>query len=221
MKCSPRFVAVVCLLVAAIAAEPAFAQTTTTYSLNLNPGTSNGQNVTNIMIFESSAGGSQLSIDYGGAPNAYSIAGSGLSFLTHQSAFTPAMSLIVGLTQAVDKVSLVIFMNETFAASAAGQNFSSVFTTTRHNEMITRMLAAQNGSAAEMDWFRNVFFPTDGMAAAFATGGAATGLQFTIATPIGTVPEQSQSLLLLGVGAAALLVARRLTTPRAQQRAYK
>jgi len=208
-------VAVVCLLVAAIAAEPAFAQTTTTYSLNLNPGTSNGQNVTNIMIFESSAGGSQTSIDYGGAPNAYSIAGSGLSFLTHQSAFTPAMSLIVGLTQAVDKVSLVIFMNETFAASAAGQNFSSVFTTTRHNEMITRMLAAQNGSAAEMDWFRNVFFPTDGMAAAFATGGSATAMQFTVGIPIGQVPETSDTVLLLALAAGAVLIARSITARRA------
>lgn len=215
MKASPRWAAFASALLLALCAVPAGAQTTTSYSLNLNPGTSAGGSVTNMMIFETGAAG-QLSIDFGGAANAYHIAGSGLSVLSHTSAFTPQLSLIIGLTQAVDKVSIVVFMNDAFAASATGMKWSDVFGSTRHNEMITRMLAAQNGSSTDMNWFRDVFFPVDGARAAFAPGGSATAMEFTVGVPIGRVPEHGSSLLLLATSAAALLIvrARKTHAPR-------
>ena len=196
---------VLCLVALFVLPAVARAQINTTYSFNLNPGTSAGNPVTNMMIFEASAGGSQLFIDYGGTPNGFTINGTGFSTLTHTSAFNPAMSLIVGLTQQVSKTSLVIFMNDAFAASATGVLFNNTFSSIGHNALIARLRVAETGSQSDLDWFRDVFFPIDGSRAAFVTGGSHTAMEFTAGFPIGTVPEHSDTALLLSVSCGLML----------------
>ena len=200
--------------VAVIAAYPSHASVITSYSFNLDPGTSNGQDITNIMIFEADAGG-QLFMDYGGTPSGFTTSGSGLLELSHTSAFAPTTSLIIGLTQGVDKTQVVMFVNDSFAASATGFPFSESFSTTRHNELINHLLLAESGDQSELDWFANIFFPTDGTAAAFATGGSFTAMEFSNGDPIGNgVPEQSDTALLLGISLGMVLVGRWWTCRR-------
>jgi hypothetical protein len=181
----------------------------TTYSFNLDPGTSRGTPITNMMIFETNVGGSQLLIDYGGSPNAFTVNGTGFSTLSHTSTFTPAMSLIVGLVQQAEKVSLVIFMNNAFAANASGLPYNRSFSSVNHPGLINHVLQAGNGVQSDLDWFRDVFFPIDGWRAAFATGGSFTAMEFTTGIPIGRVPEQSGTLLLLAVSCASVLALHR------------
>lgn len=185
------------------------ADVATTYTLNLNPGTSAGNPVTNIMILEASADGSQLLIDYGGSASGYTISGRGISTLTHMSAFTPAFSLIVGITQQIDKLSLVFFTNNAFATQAAGTNFNPNFFSITHNALIDRMKAAEAGSASDLAWFRDSFWPLDGTRTAFATGGPNTAIEFTVGQIISPVPEQSGTLALLGVSSTVLLCVMR------------
>lgn len=206
-----RSLLALCFLVIVAIPAVSLAQITTTYSLNLNPGTSAGNPVTNMMIFETSASG-QLFIDYGGSSNAFTISGAGLSTLTHTSAFAPAMSLIVGLTQQVDKVSLVIFMNNAFAAHAAGLPYNQSFFATNHPGLINHVLGAGNGIQADLDWFRDSFWPIDGSKAAFATGGAYSALEFTTGIVVGPapVPEHNNTALLLLLSCVILMPATRL-----------
>jgi hypothetical protein len=111
--------------------------------------------------------------------------------------------LIIGLTQGVDKTQIVMFMNDAFAAGATGLPFSESFSTTRHSELINHLLLAESGNQSELDWFANVFFPSDGTAASFVTGGSFTAMEFTNGDPIGNgVPEQSGTGLLLGMSQA-------------------
>src|SRR4051812_45216495 len=125
MKRLPLYLLSVVALAAAVTSSNA--DVPTSYTLNLNPGTSSGNPVTNIMIFEANADGSQVSIDYGGSASGYTISGQGISTLTHMSAFNPALSLIVGITQQIDRLSLVFFTNNAFATNAAGTNFNPNF----------------------------------------------------------------------------------------------
>lgn len=148
------------------------------YTLNLNPGTSNGQDVTDVMILESDGG--LFNIDY-----PYSLGASGVSVLTHDVPFSPTSSLIVGLTEGAEKTQIVMFTGDEFAQSAAGLPFSESFSTTRHSELINHMTLAQAGDQAELAWFADTFWPTDGVAAAFPTGGSFTALEFTSGTVIG------------------------------------
>jgi hypothetical protein len=199
---------------AMFAATLAHADVTTSYNLNLNPGTSAGNPVTNIMILEANANGSQLLIDYAGSPNGFNVSGAGFSTLTHTSAFAPAMSLIIGLTQQVDKISLVIFMSDAFAAQAAGTNFNPNFFSITHNAFIARVLAAETGSQSDLNWFRDVFFPIDGSRMAFQTGGSSTAMEFTVGVVIGQVPEQANTALLLALSCGMVFVARRFGSTR-------
>lgn len=203
-----------------MAASPSlYASTITSYSFDLE--TTNGQDITNVMIFESAPGMSQPFIDYGGSPNGYTIGGSGVSQLSHTSAFAPTTSLLIGLTQGIDKTQIVMFVNGEFAASATGLPFSESFSTTRHSELINHLLLAQSGDQSELDWFANVFFPTDGATAAFATGGSFTALEFTNGDPIGgggsAVPENSGTGLLLSMSLGMVLVSRWWMSRRSQE----
>ncbi len=213
MKTSKAYcVLALCLLAVLAAPAASNAQTTTSYSLSLNPGTSAGNPVTNIMIFEAAAGGSQLFIDYGGSSNAYTVSGTGLSTLTHTSPFVPEMSLIVGLTQQVAKVSLVILMNNSFAAQALGLPYNQSFFATNHSSLINHVLGAGNGVQSDLDWFQNVFWPIDGSRAAFQTGGSYTAMEFTTGIVVGPaprVPERNNTALLLLLACAVLLPVQR------------
>src|SRR4051794_35533186 len=187
MKTPVSFIASIAFCFIALLTAPSLsrADVMTSYSLNLNPGTQTGNPVTDIMIFEANADGSQLFIDYAG----YTISGSGISTLTHTSAFDPAMSLIVGITQQVGRLSLVFFTNNAFAANAAGRNFNPNFFSITHNALISRMQLAEDGSQTDRDWFRDAFWPMDGTRAAFTTGGSHTAIEFTVGVVVGGVPD--------------------------------
>ena len=146
------------------------------YTANMH--TSNGQPVTNIMILESD--GAQTNLDY-----SFTVPGTGISVLTHDVPFSPTKSLVIGLTEGVDKTQIVMLLNNDFAQNNAGVNFSVAFPHTRHSELITRLTEAEAGNASQLAWFSDTFFPGDGAAAAFDTGGAFRVAEFTILTVIG------------------------------------
>ena len=140
--------------------------------------TSNGQPVTNILILETD--GVQTNLDY-----AFTLPGTGTSVLSHDVPFAPTDSLVIGMTEGVDKAQIVMFLNNEFAVANAGVNFSQAFPNTRHSELISRLNLAVTGDEVELAWFTDVFFPGDGAAAAFDTHGPFTVAEFTGLTIIG------------------------------------
>ena len=145
--------------------------------------TSVGNPVTHIMIWETD--GTNTNLDY-----AFEIPGVGTSVLTHDVPFTPTQSLLVGQTIGIDadgndKTQIVMFLDDGFAAANAGQKFSVAFPNTRHSVLLTNLGAAVGGDATQLAWFENTFFPGDGAAAAFETGGAFSVAEFTTLNVIG------------------------------------
>jgi len=175
------------------------------YSLNLGAGTLNGNNVTSVMILETGPGGTNLDFSY-------TLPSSGLATLSHTVSFVPTSSLIVGLdldtpNPGDGKVHIVMFTNSAFAYGSEGLNFSTVFPNTHHNDFITRLVAAEGGDAGQLAWMTNFFLTGDGAAAAFATGAAPVGVEFTVSKAL--TPEPAAiSLGLLGL--TVLAVARRI-----------
>ena len=133
------------------------------YTASMN--TSAGMPVTDILILETD--GTQTSIDL-----AFTLPGTGLSTLTHEEGFQPTRSLVVGVTEGPEKAQIVMFLDSEFAIANAASKFSVAFPNTRHSELIARLTAAQAGDADEITWFTDTFFPGDGAAAAFDTGGS-------------------------------------------------
>ncbi len=145
--------------------------------------TSVGNSVTHIMIWETD--GVSTNLDY-----AFEIPGVGTSVLTHDVPFTPMRSLLVGQTVGVDadgndKTQIIMFLDDGFAAANAGQKFSVAFPNTRHSVLLSNLGAAVGGDATQLAWFENTFFPGDGAAAAFDTGGSFTVAEFTALNIIG------------------------------------
>ncbi len=155
-------------------AAPGWAETVS-YTAYLD--TSVGNPVTNIMTWETD--GTSTYIDY-----VFELPGIGTSVLSHDVPFTPTQSLVVGQTVGVDgdgndKTQIVMFLNDDFAAANAGQKFSVAFPNTRHSILLSNLQAAVAGDATQLAWFENTFFPGDGAAAAFDTGGSFTVAEFT------------------------------------------
>jgi len=177
------------------------------YTVDVGAGAINGNALTNVAIFETN--GTLTTIDFGYTLNAF-----GQTTLTHDAAFAPTSSLIVGidLPGAIGdgKTHVVFFTNTAFAQSANGLLFSVVFPNTHHNDFIARLLAAEGGDTVNQAWLRDFFATGDGAAAAFSPGSATIGVEFTGAYLL--TPEPS-TFVLLGLG-AALAAARRLKRAR-------
>ena len=161
-------------------ASPGGAETVS-YTATLD--TSVGNPVTNIMIWE--ADGANTYLDY-----AFELPGVGTSVLSHYVPFAPTQSLVLGQTVGVDaggndKTQIVMFMDDYFAAANAGQKFSVAFPNTRHSVLLNNLQAAVAGDAAQLAWFEDTFFPGDGAAAVFDTGGSFTVGEFTALRVIG------------------------------------
>jgi hypothetical protein len=154
-----------------------------TYTATL--ATSKGNPVTHVLILESDGVHPVQASVY---PS--EIAGHGTVFIRHDAPFQPTRSIVIGITEGVsdvdgsDKTQIVMFLDPQFVAANEGVPFSSVFPGARHNETITRLLAAA-GDDAELAWFTDTFFDGPAAGAAFASGGAFTVAEFSNTSSIG------------------------------------
>ena len=175
--------------------------TTITYSLNLF-GTINGSPITNVIILERN--GAQTSLDTSAS---FVLNASGVTTLSHDVAFTPTETLIIGLDvpSGPDGTTHVLFMADpTWGWSVVGMRFRDVFNT-GYVDFRSAVLAASNGDATKQAYLLDFFANGTGAPAAFASNGASLPVEFSIAV---VAPEPS-TFVLVGLG-AALVAARRL-----------
>jgi hypothetical protein len=188
------------LSLALIAGVAATANATSiSYTVDVGGGAMNGNPVTHVAILESN--GTESSLSFGFSLNVI-----GSTTLTHDSAFVPTSSLIVGLDLpgVVDpKTHIVFFTNPAFAYAADGLKFSVVFPHTHHDDFAARLLAAEGGDAANQAWLLNFFLTGDGAAAAFAPGDPTIGVEFTDA---GLLTPEPTTLVLFGLGGVVAAV---------------
>ncbi|MBI3782315.1 MAG: hypothetical protein HY270_02825 [Deltaproteobacteria bacterium] len=149
------------------------------YTANLK--TSKGNPVYDILILETD--GSQVNATI--YPS--QLPGTGSSIISHDAPFTPAKSLIIGLTEGKDtdgsdKTQIIMFVDNAFAVAHVGIPFSSDFPGTRHSTTIANLKAAVAGDATQLAWFTDSFFPGPAAAAAFDPRGPFTVAEFTSLT---------------------------------------
>jgi hypothetical protein len=83
--------------------------------------------------------------------------------------------LIIGITDGLtptgeDKVQIIMFLDNDFAASIQGKKWSEVFPGTRHSVTIEKIVAASKGDQTARKWFSENSFKGVGNPAAFDTG---------------------------------------------------
>ncbi len=141
--------------------------------------------VTDILILEADAEGTVHGTVY---PD--DLPGDGYSVILHDPAYQPVRSLIIGLTNGEDadgndKIQLVMFLADEFAAANQSVNYSTAFPGAKHSLTIDSLLAAVAGDAAQMAWFTDTFFTGPAAAAVFDTHGSFTVAEFTALDTIG------------------------------------
>lgn len=141
--------------------------------------------VTDILILEADAEGAVHGSLY---PD--DLPGEGYAVILHEPAYQPVRSLIIGLTngedeEGNDKIQLVMFLADDFAANNQSVNYSAAFPGAKHSLTIESLLAAVAGDATAMAWFTDTFFNGPAAAAVFDTHGSFTVAEFTALDTIG------------------------------------
>ena len=176
------------------------AATSITYSINMW-GSINGSPITNIVILERN--GAQLSVDTSAS---FVLNVPGTATLTHDVAFTPTETLILGLDvpSGPDGTTHVMFIADpTWAWSHVNMRFRDVFNI-GYVDFRSAVLDASNGNLSQQAFLLNFFANGTGAPAAFDSDGASQPIEFSVSV---ITPEPS-TFVLVGLGAA--LVASRL-----------
>jgi hypothetical protein len=178
------------------------------------PSTPNGKDVTNVMIFEEDSEGQVRVVAF---PN--SLAPGGVSVLNDTLNFAPTSMFIVGLNlpQPSDlkgKNHVVMFVNDAFASSAHGEEFSQAFVPLHEQAFIKTILLAYGGDTSAMNLLKSDFANGPLHKAAFTPGGKFTVVNSSvIGSPPPPVPEidpaTGAAALALVAGAVLLIRGRR------------
>ena len=171
-----------------------------TYTANI-PNTLNGNDVTNVMIFEKDSGGDVRVVAF---PN--TLAPGGVSVLSDTLSFSPTSTFIVGLdllqpSDLTGKRHLVMFVNDAFASSAAGKDFSQAFPPLHEQAFIDNLLAAYGGVSSSQSLVQSYFASGPLDSAAFTPGGSFTVVESSVITPPVPIPAAAW---LLGSGLLSL-----------------
>lgn len=175
-----------------------------TYTANI-PYTLNGNDVTNVMIFEKDSVGDARVVDF---PN--NLAPGGVSVLSDTLDFSPTSAYIVGLDlttplAGTGKRHLVMFVSDAFAASASGKEFSEMFSPLHEQAFINNLLLAYSGDQVSLSLVQSYFTGGPLNGAAFGLGGSFAVVE---SSTFPTVPEPT-TMLLIGSGLVGLWGARK------------
>lgn len=189
------------------------------YGINMDPGTSNGNDVQGVFIFEWDD--TNFHVDH-----SFTIAGQGNTYLRHIIGFAPTSALLIGYSEGIpgigdEKDHLYTITSTAFASTVyAGQKWSETFpgvppsSRVGHDAMIGLLKSGDVdalSSWVKAEGYRAAFDPTGGFAV-LEWSGCGAGEVFVPGVgcvPVGgNIPEPG-TLALLGLGLAGLAATRR------------
>jgi hypothetical protein len=185
------------------------------YGISMNPGSSNGNDVKNVFIFEWNDA-SDFRVGY-----AFTIAGQGHTYLKHTIDFAPTSALLIGYGLGISGIGdgkdhLFTATSSAFAQAVTGIKWSEAFPgvppepRVTHAEMIDLLADAAVGDRVALSEL-TAWVKSEGFSAAFNPAGAFTVVEWTGGNPIGSSIPEPGSLALIGLGLAGLGFSRRRT----------